>query len=424
MTPRRSRVLTVTAAMATAVSLAVTGCAASGSSTGGGSKQITIGLLATLTGATASDGLAAQRGAQLAIKQLNAKGGVAGYTFALKSEDTKNESNDAVTTGVQDLTSDSSVKAVVSGYASTTNFEINNFARAGMVYLIGGGSAQTEAIIKPNPGKFPTIWSLSPSYDAYSRVPVEMLDRWAATGEYRPRAKTAYVITSDNPYSQGISQGLTSRLTRSGWQIAGSQTVPFGPVNDWGTVLADIRAKNPGFIVDTDYQVSNEITFLRQFRQNPTDSLVFMQYGPSRPEFVQTAGTAANGILFDNLAGLIDSPRHPPATALRTAYQQEYGTAAVDPQAVLTYEGVMVYAAALAKVGDPGKQTQIGTAIGAGKTTTAGGTLAFDPATHLAREGDEFVPLQSFQIQDGKPALIAPGKYATATFRLPPWMSR
>jgi len=420
-TQRRTRALV---ALAAAVALSATSCAAGGSSTGGGGKQITIGLLATLTGATASDGLAAQRGAQLAIKQLNAKGGAAGYTFALKSEDTKSQSNDAVTTGVQDLTSDSSVKAVVSGYASTTNFEINNFARDGMIYVIGGGAAQTEAIIKPNPERFPTIWSVVPSYEAYGRGPVELLDRWTSGGEFRPRTKTAYVITSDNPYSKGISQGLTSSLTRSGWQIAGNQTVPFGTVNDWGTVLADVRAKNPDFIVNTDYQVSNEITFLRQFLQNPTDSLMFMQYGPSQPEFVQTAGAAANGILYNGLGSLIESPKYSQATALSTAYRQEYGASTVDPQAVLTYEAIMVYAGALAKVGDPDKKTEIGKAIGASTTTTASGTLAFDPATHLAKQGDELLPLQSFQIQDGKRALLAPAEYATGTFRLPPWMTR
>ena len=395
----------------------------SGSSSGKGGK-ITIGLLATLTGTTASDGLGAQRGAQLAIKQLNAQGGVAGYTFSLKSEDTKTESNDAVTAGVQDLTSDSSVKAVVAGYASTTNFEINNFARSKTVYLIGGGSAQTEAIIKPNPSNFPTIWSVTPSYDAYGTEPVTLVNQWASDGSYKPRDKSVYIVTSDNPYSQGISKGLTTSFNAAGWKIVGSQTVPFGTVNDWGTVLADIRAKNPDFIVNTDYQVSNEITFLRQFLQNPTKSLMFMQYGPSQPQFIQTAGASGDGVLYNNLAGTIASSTYAPTAALTKAYQDAYGTSAVDPQAVLTYEEVMIYANALKKVGSPDDSTKIGQAIGSSTTVTAAGTVAFDPSTHLAKEGDDFVPIQSFQIQDQKPALLSPTKYASAKFQLPPWMTK
>ncbi|MCE0768084.1 ABC transporter substrate-binding protein [Pseudonocardia kujensis] len=422
---RRSRgpAAALTAAAA-AGSLLLAACGSGGTATAASEGPIKIGLLATLTGASAADGLGAQRGAELAIKELNARGGFRGRTFELKSADTKNESNDTVTAGVQDLQSDEAVKAVVSGYASTTNFEINNFARSKTIYLIGGSTAQTEAIVKPDPSKFPTIWSVTPSYDAYGTGPVDVLAQWTGDGSYTPRTKTAYIVTSDNPYSQGISTGMSEALADKGWTVVRNQTIPFGPVNDWGSVLADVRAKNPDLIVNTDYQVSNEIAFLRQFLQNPTQSLMFLQYGPNQPEFAKAAGADGDGVLFNNLAGTVTSPAYEPAQALTKAYQAAYGTDQVDPQAVITYESVMIYAAALEKVGDPDKTTEVGAAIGASTTQSAGGTISFDPATHLAKQGDDFVPLQSYQMQNQQKVLIAPAKYATGKFVLPPWMKK
>ena len=48
--------------------------------------------------------------------------------------------------------------------------------------------------------------------------------------------------------------------------------------------------------------------------------------------------------------------------------------------------------------------------------------LKFDPATHLATQGDDFIPITFFQIWDGQRTLISPAKYATGEFQTQPWM--
>ncbi|WP_214104307.1 ABC transporter substrate-binding protein [Acrocarpospora catenulata] len=386
-------------------------------------KEIQIGLLAPLTGGSASDGKGMLQGAELAIKQLNERGGVAGHTFKLKSVDVQGQSNDAVTKGVQTLIDDPEIKAVITGYASTSNFEIDEFAAAEKVYLIGGNTAQTQAIIEKDPAKYPTVWSITPNYDAYGVEPVTLALKWADQGLWKPRSKSVFLVRSDNPYSEGIADGLAKEFQSKGWKVAGQEKVPFGAVNDWGTVISKIRSADPDFIVNTDYQVANEASFMQQFLQNPTKSLVFMQYGPNQPQFFELTKQKAEGVLFNNLAGLVPSAGYAPAAQLQKDWQAAYGTSEVDPQGVLTYVEMMIYAEALRQVGDPDDAKAIGTAIGASDTEQASGRIAFDPATHLARQGDDYVPLQSFQFQDEKKVLIAPEKYASGTFRLPPWMS-
>lgn len=90
---------------------------------------------------------------------------------------------------------------------------------------------------------------------------------------------------------------------------------------------------------------------------------------------------------------------------------------------VALYEQVMVYADALAAVGDPAERLAIGQAIGAIDKQTAMGRLRFDPATHLAVQGEDGIPIQFYQIQDGERVLFYPPQYATGTFVRPDWMN-
>ena len=64
---------------------------------------IKIGVLAPLTGPSASDGAEFIKGVQLAIDEQNAKGGIGGHTFELVSADVKDGSPDNVSSAAQRL---------------------------------------------------------------------------------------------------------------------------------------------------------------------------------------------------------------------------------------------------------------------------------------------------------------------------------
>jgi len=83
-----------------------------------------------------------------------------------------------------------------------------------------------------------------------------------------------------------------------------------------------------------------------------------------------------------------------------------------------------MYFEALEKAGDPTDHRAIGKAIGEIKRPTAAGNLEFDPATHVALQSNDHIPVSFWQIQDGKRFLIEPDKYANGEFKLPPWMSK
>jgi branched-chain amino acid transport system substrate-binding protein len=384
-------------------------------------KVAKIGVLAPLTGGSAADGNEMVNGAKLAVDELNAAGGVAGYKFDVVVGDTQNQTADAVTSAFERLSGDHDVNAMVTGYASGSNFEIQMMSEQEMPYLISANSAQTRDLIAPHPDQFPTVWSMTPSYDAYETEMLPVLKELASTGKLKlPNNKVA-LISSDNPYSKTIMNGLKKSFESAGWTVTSADLLPFGEIDDWRAFLARVRQDNPALIINTDYQPGNAAKFLTQFLEQPTNSLVFIQYAPSVPEFLNLTGKQATGIVYNLLGGPLVTPKNPRAAEIIKKYKDKYGNepGAYGPQ---LYEEVMLYADALKQVGDPTKRAEIGKAIGQVHKQTISGALAFDPKTHLAVQGSGGVPIQFFQIWDGQRVLFYPQEYASGDFRMPPWM--
>jgi len=408
---RRSLLMTGVAAGA----LAATGIS------GARAEQILkVGILAPLTGGSAADGEECVRGATLAVEEINKAGGVAGYMFEVVAGDTGNTA-DMATSAFQRLSGDDALQVMMAGYASGTNFEINLMAEIDMPYLVAANSAQTRDIIAPDPAAFPTVWSLTPSYDAYNTELLPVVQKLADSGKLKLPNKKVALVSSDNPYSRTIYDGLKKAFGDAGWEITVDEMVPFGDINDWRAFLARVRQDPPAVVINTDYQPGNAATFMTQFMEQPTDSLVFIQYAPSVPEFMTLTKEKSTGVVYNLLGGVLDTPANPRAAEVKAKFKERWGVES-GTYGVALYEMAYIYADALGKVGDPAKRLEIGQAIGATDKQTAQGRVVFDPATHLAKQGDDFIPIQFYQIWDGERVLFSPEKYKTGDFKMPPWM--
>jgi branched-chain amino acid transport system substrate-binding protein len=206
-----------------------------------------------------------------------------------------------------------------------------------------------------------------------------------------------------------------------GWSVTSADLLPFGEIEDWRTFLAKVRQDSPAVIINTDYQPGDAAKFLIQFLEQPTDSLIFVQYAPSVPEFLTLTGKQATGIVYNLLGGVLNTPKNPRAAEVIKKYKDKYGS---EPGSIgpLLYEEVKIYADALQTVGDPTKRLAIGKVIGETRKQIASGMLSFDPKTHLAVQDDNAIPIQFLQIWDGERVLFYPGQYADGEFRMPPWM--
>jgi branched-chain amino acid transport system substrate-binding protein len=385
---------------------------------------VKIGLLVQLTGASSADGQEIVKGAQLALKEVNDAGGIEGNTFELVIGDTRDGASSDVTAQTQRILGDPNVHFMLAGYASLTGFEIDSMAEADMPYMLAGPSGQTRGIISPNPDAFWCCWSLTPSFDAYNTDVTRLVDKLAAAKKLTLNSpKKLALISSDNAYSSSIYAGMKGEVAASDWKLTVDQVVPFGEVNDWRTVLSQVHADAPDLVVNLDYLPANSASFLNQFMEDPTQSLVFLQYAPSVPEFVQLTGERSNGVLYDLLGGGIANSKNPRGVEVAEKFKTAYGVQS-GVYGVAMYEMLNVYFDALRKVKNPADHKAIGMAIGATDKVVAEGRLAFDPKTHLAKYGDDYFPIQFYQIWNGERILVSPEKYATGEFRMPPWIKQ
>lgn len=388
-------------------------------------KNIKIGILAPFSaGGMAADANDLANAASLAADELNAAGGVCGsnarYKISFEKGDTEGQRSDAVITAVRRLTTTPDLHAIFAPYASTSNFEENLMAKAQMPYLISGGSEATKGIISKNPDGFPTVWSRVPDYGGYGTDLPPLLNKNIEEGNLAVPAKTVYIIGSDDPYGTTIANGLKDSFTKAGWQVVGTETVPFQTVTDWRTQLAHIRDLKPGAIILTEWSPASDATFFNQFIEQPTDSLLFEQYAPVIPEFNNMTHNKATGVIFDMLGGAVDS--RPDTKEITAKYNAKFGPGGYF--SVAGYNDIMLYALCINKGNDPTDHLAIGKCIGSLDVDTPSGRIAFDPKTHLAKQGDDYMPTIFYQVVDkGGKAIVSPSFYAEQKFAQPYWMT-
>jgi branched-chain amino acid transport system substrate-binding protein len=406
--------------LATVAALAMTGAGGMLLNSGLAQEKVAkIGVMVPLTGAFAADAEDVVNAAQLAVEDINAAGGAGGYTLEIVEADTVDQRSDAVTSAYTRLKNEADLNFIMTAYASTSNFEIDLLAADNMPYLISANAAQTREIISKDPSKYPTVWSRVPSYDAYETELPKLLEKWATEGKLELNNRKAFIISSDDPYGSTIAGGLKENFEALGWTVNGYETVPFASVTDWRGILAKVRQDPPDIVIVTDSAPPNNAAFLNQFMENPTDSLVFLQYGPSVPEFIELTAENSTGVIYNLLGGSIDSL--PETQEIREKFQEKYGYDG-GYFSVVAYNQVQIYAECLNQVGDASDRLAIGKCLGELEIMTPAGNLKFDPETHLAIQGDEYMPILFYQIWDGERFIISPDQYASAEFRMPSWM--
>lgn len=385
---------------------------------------VRIGLLAPLTGPAAADGEEFVRGVEWAIDEANAAGGVAGYTFELVVADVQDQSAAKVASAAERLIGTDGIEVILTGYASLSMFEVDLMAEAGMPYIAAGPSSSFAAITTQAIDDYWCCWSYTASFTGYETDVMPAIEALADRGEITLRDRTVAMISSDNAYSRTISEGMITAFEAGGWNVVVDELVPFGEVGDWRAILAGVRETNPDLVINTDYLPGNSALFLNQFLEEPTNSLVFLQYAPSVPEFVTLTGENSVGVLYNLINAPLDSDGWPRGQELMDAYEARFGMES-GVYGVGLYEMANLYFEALATVGDPTDREAIAAAIGAIERPTVAGNLAFDPATHVAMQSNDYIPVSFWQLQSGGArVLIEPGVYANGDFLLPPWMTR
>jgi len=390
------------------------------------SKQpIVIGSGSPVTGALAGDGLMMVRGQQLAVAEINAAGGVLGRPLQLSVLDTQLQQPDVMRTVFQKFVSQS-VAAVFAGFTTYSSVEFPILAQAGIPTFHVNTWHGNVDFVKQHGIK--NIFQGDPSETWYGPGFVGLVDNLIKTKAWAPSSKTMAIVTSNDPYSLNISNAFQAGMQKLGWKSTMFQQFTI-PQADWSAVLVNIRSRPPGIVFFSDYAAGDEASFIKQFRQSPTPSLVYQQYAPSIPQYLQLAGSAANGVLWSTVVGILQND--PIANPFNAAFQRKFSASAGFSNAGDQYDLVHLWAQAASESGDPYDFAKVNEVVKNTVYRGACGVYRFPddyltcyPYPDYTKDPSLGLPHLTFQIQNGRQVLISPEPYATGSFQLPGWLKR
>ena len=212
---------------------ALTGCGSnSGSSSKKDADKYYIGGIGPTTGATAIYGTAVKNGAQIAVDEINAAGGINGKQIEYRFEDDQNDAEKAVNAyntlkdwGMQMLvgtTTTAPCIAVAGKTASDNMFQITPSASAPSVLSSGNGNIFQVCFTDPNQG------IASAQYIAENKL----------------AKKIGIIYDSSDVYSSGIEEKFEAEAKTQGLNIVSKAAFTADSKTDFGTQLQ--KAKDAG----------------------------------------------------------------------------------------------------------------------------------------------------------------------------------
>ena len=217
------------AAAETTVAAGETSVAAE-SQTAADGASFKIGVTGPLTGAAAAYGNAVVNGAKLAADEINAAGGVNGYTFEVNGQDDENDTEKAINAyntlkdwGMQILVGTTTSKPCIAVAAETANDN--------MFQITPSGSA-VECVANDNVFR---VCFADPDQGTASAKYI---------GEHKLATKVAIIYDSSTEYSSGLREAFVNEAANQGIEIVADEAFTADTNTDFSVQLD--KAKDAG----------------------------------------------------------------------------------------------------------------------------------------------------------------------------------
>lgn len=380
-----NRAIAVTAVAAAAVVLA--GCGTSSGSGGGSTsadsgkgyacdaKEVTIGGLWAQSGPQAAYGKWFANGTQMALDDINSKGGIGGKTkVKLEVKDTQALPQPAVI-AFQGMVSEG-MQYVLSSFSSQT-LALAPIATKDQVVLINGG-AQGDVLGQQGPYLFNTIPLLGNESTALAKA------------LHDQGVKSAAIIYTSDDGGKAARADFEKAFTSDGGTITGTESAPFGGT-DFRSQLTKLRATNP------------DVLMLGAFGQDSQNIISQTREIGWKVPLANTSWVAIPAVLSNPAAQglrLTTIPFHP-SEAFQKAYEAKFGSAPTNAFIGNYYDGVEIFATAFKHVCDSGAKKVSGAALADAMRTIGtfdsiyGSQLTFKDQTASR-------PIELAVIKDGK----------------------
>ena len=281
-------------------------------------------ILGVPTSQTAAAGVADDldhlNGTTLAMEEINAAGGILGRPLKLFVTDVDKLSPESCQQAIAACV-DAKVHAISNAFLFVPIPAMDASAKYRCPYLQGNTQRAATDAFKANPTKYSHIFQTDPSEVHYGYTYPLWLAAMEASGKWKPKNRKVHIVQEQVGYCQTISKAAQLALKKSNFQVAAVTDIQF-PVQDWAPVIQKLKEVDAGAIMIDHWVAAEYAAFCKQFRANPVkDSLVYLQYGPSQPEFLTLAGEAANGFCWSTVLGVYADAK---GNAFRAKYKKRF----------------------------------------------------------------------------------------------------
>ena len=244
----KKRVLSLSLALAMAASLTACGssssttettaaaaadattAAAGASSEASSDKVFKIGGIGPVTGAAAVDGLAVKNGAQIAVDEINADGGINGYQIEFNFQDDEHDAEKSV--NAYNTLKDWGMQVLMGTVTSAPCVAVADKTNADNMFQITPSGSSVECAQNPN----------------VFRVCFSDPDQGAASATYiaenKLAEKIAVIYDSSDVYSSGIYEKFAAEAANQGLEIVDAEAFTADSNKDFSTQLQ--KAKDAG----------------------------------------------------------------------------------------------------------------------------------------------------------------------------------
>jgi branched-chain amino acid transport system substrate-binding protein len=341
-------------------------------------ETIKIGLFAPITGPAAADGASARHAVELAVKEVNAAGGVRGKTVELIVYDDRLNPQEAVAVANKLIEKDQVVAVVSGSYSGPTRVTAPIFAKAG-VPMVAGYAVHPD-VTRSGESNFRNGFLGTVEGAAAAELAVKTLG-----------AKRIAVLSMDNDYGRELGTGFRARAEKLGATIVTYQAYKFPGEREFRPFLTRVKEANPDLLFACGYYNEGAL-ITRQGQELGLKVPIVGTEGMDSPKFLELAGPAAEGVMITTNLDR-DDPR-PMVQGFLKGYRQAYGIDA-DMVGASSFDALKILLAAIERAGTDRKAII--------KALTE--TRDYDGLTgRIARfvKGEAIKPVQIQVVKDGK----------------------
>jgi branched-chain amino acid transport system substrate-binding protein len=364
-------------------------------------RAVKVGILQPITGALAYDGQQGRMGAELAIRDINAAGGIkalGGAKLEMVFGDARS-TPEGGTQEVEKMQADG-VAAIVGGFASPICLAATQAAaRYDLPYVVDVGVS--DQIVKRG---LKNTFRFGPGFGTCA---TQALDNLVRINEAAGKpAKTVVLVHEDGLFGSGLAKLMQAELPKRGFEVLETIAHPT-PARDMSNVALQIRAKNPDLVIPSSYY--GEFVLLsrtmQQQRIRPKGIYAVLNGAASNFRFLKEFPEAANYVMDCNHW---HDPRKPKALALRK--EVEAGGNFWTYNIPMNYSAVLLLADAIerAQSTDRAKITEA-----LASSTFDGHVMPYGPTRFVEGQNAGAAPVNT-QVQGGDIKVIFPTDFADA----------